>query len=76
MLDRSRALFSVALRNAIRCTLGAGTLGLAAGAAAAAEQSQAPALEEVVVTAQFRTENLQDTPIAITAVTADMLEAR
>jgi len=33
-------------------------------------------LEEVVVTAQFRAQNLQDTPIAITAVNAEMLEAR
>ena len=33
-------------------------------------------LQEVVVTAQFREEDLQDTPIAITAVTAEMLEAR
>ena len=33
-------------------------------------------LEEVVVTAQFREQSLQDTPIAITAVSAEMLEAR
>lgn len=33
-------------------------------------------LEEVVVTAQFRKQNLQETPIAITAVTAQMLESR
>ncbi len=33
-------------------------------------------LEEVVVTAQFRSQPLQDTPIAITAVTADMIENR
>ena len=33
-------------------------------------------LEEVVVTAQFRSQKLQDTPIAITAVNAEMLEAR
>jgi len=33
-------------------------------------------LEEVVVTAQFREQNLQQTPIAITAVTAGMLESR
>jgi len=33
-------------------------------------------LQEVVVTVQFREENLQDTPIAITAVMAEMLEAR
>ena len=33
-------------------------------------------LEEVVVTAQFREEKLQDTPVAITAVNAAMMEAR
>ncbi|HWL63568.1 MAG TPA: TonB-dependent receptor [Steroidobacteraceae bacterium] len=33
-------------------------------------------LEEVVVTAQFREQNVQDTPLAITAVSAEMLEAR
>lgn len=33
-------------------------------------------LDEVVVTAQFREQSLQDTPIAITAFSADMLEAR
>jgi iron complex outermembrane receptor protein len=33
-------------------------------------------LEMVVVTAQFRSQNIQDTPLAITAITADMLEAR
>jgi iron complex outermembrane receptor protein len=40
----------------------------------AAEQSMV--LEEVLVTAQFRSERLQETPIAITAVTADMLQQR
>ena len=33
-------------------------------------------LAEVVVTAQFREQRLQDTPIAITAVNADLLEQR
>jgi iron complex outermembrane receptor protein len=33
-------------------------------------------LEEVIVTAQFREEKLQDTPIAITAVNAELLAAR
>src|SRR5690606_21364620 len=33
-------------------------------------------LEEVIVTAQYRAESLQETPIAITAVTAADLEAR
>lgn len=33
-------------------------------------------LEEVVVTAQFREQSVQDTPLSITAVSAEMLEAR
>ncbi len=33
-------------------------------------------LEEVTVTAQFRKQNLQDTPLSITALTADMMTAR
>jgi len=33
-------------------------------------------LEEIVVTAQFRSQNLQDTPIAITALNSEMMEAR
>lgn len=41
-------------------------------------QQAAPAtgVEEIVVTAQFRAQNLQETPIAITAVNREMLEAR
>ena len=34
------------------------------------------ALEEVIVTAEFRATNVQNTPLAVTAVNADMLEAR
>lgn len=33
-------------------------------------------IEEIVVTAEFRETNVQDTPLAITAVSGDMLEAR
>ena len=33
-------------------------------------------LEEIVVTARFREENLQQTPLAISAFTGDVLEAR
>lgn len=40
------------------------------------ETAAASALPEVTVTAQFRSQNLQKTPIAITAMTADMLESR
>jgi iron complex outermembrane receptor protein len=42
----------------------------------ASDGEPAGALEEVIVTAQFRQENLQETPIAITALSAQMLEAR
>lgn len=41
-----------------------------------AAERQLAELNEVVVTAQFREQRLQDTPIAITAVNAEMLEAR
>jgi iron complex outermembrane receptor protein len=46
--------------------------------AQAAEETDAErgGLQEVVVTAQFREQNLQQTPIAITAVTSEMLEQR
>jgi iron complex outermembrane receptor protein len=47
---------------------------IAASATAVAQESDG--LEEVVVTAQFREQNLQTTPIAITAVTGEMLELR
>ena len=43
------------------------------GSAASAGGDQ---LSEVVVTAQFRRENLQTTPIAITAITSQMIEDR
>src|SRR5688572_388780 len=56
-------------------------LAVAMVAAPAAAQDEAaaadaPAGDEIVVTAQFRAQNLQDTPLAITAVNAEMLEAR
>jgi iron complex outermembrane receptor protein len=67
---------------------GQGTLALglilAATAASAQQATQtdptpaadAGKTEEIVVTAQFRTQRLQDTPLAITAVNSAMLEAR
>jgi iron complex outermembrane receptor protein len=56
-------------------------LAVATAAAPAAAQDEAAAADanvgdEIVVTAQFRAQNLQDTPLAITAVNAEMLEAR
>ncbi|WP_338466538.1 TonB-dependent receptor [Novosphingobium sp. ZN18A2] len=48
----------------------------AAPAAQAPVQDGASAGAEIVVTAQFRKQNLQNTPLAITAVNSAMLEAR
>src|SRR5258705_8697863 len=43
---------------------------------AADEQASSGVLEEIVVTARYREEKLQETPIAITAITATELQAR
>ncbi len=45
-------------------------------AAAAANQRESTGLEEIVVTAQRRSESLQSVPIAVSAVTGAQLEAR
>jgi len=52
------------------------TTGAQTGASEPAASDPAGAIEEIVVTAQFREQSLQDTPIAITAVSAAMLDAR
>ncbi len=69
-------------RNA-RFALAASVVALTAStfAVPAMAQEQSPEAEthgggEIIVTAQFRQQNLQDTPLAITAVNAEMLEAR
>jgi iron complex outermembrane receptor protein len=51
---------------------------IAQGAAFAQQADQAGAADpgEIIVTAQFREQNLQETPLAITAVNSAMLEAR
>ena len=49
---------------------------MACGNALAQQPEATDQLEEITVTAQFRSQNLQETPLAITAVTGDMLEAR
>ncbi|MEP6867494.1 MAG: hypothetical protein ABJA20_03175, partial [Novosphingobium sp.] len=57
----------------------AGSLLLAAVPALADEAKENAAASsepEIIVTAQFREQRLQDTPLAITAVNAKMLEAR
>jgi len=61
-------------RISMLCAAAAGCMAVAAamGAAATTDQSaqggdQSTQLTEIVVTAQFRKENLQDVPLAITA---------
>ncbi|HEY8521369.1 MAG TPA: TonB-dependent receptor [Gammaproteobacteria bacterium] len=66
-----------------RAPRGAAALGLLAAAVAAAlpqadaqEQESDRGLEEILVTARFREENLQETPLAITAFTGELMEER
>ena len=64
-----------------RAPRGAAAFGLlAAGMAAVLPQAVAQegdrGLEEILVTARFREENLQETPLAITAFTGEIMEAR
>jgi iron complex outermembrane receptor protein len=67
---------SVVTRSAVAAALG--ILAPISGPVGAAEERPAggSTLEEVIVTAQFRRENLQDTPLAITAISAESLQAR
>jgi iron complex outermembrane receptor protein len=51
-------------------------VGAATGSMASAQEGQRVALEEVIVTAQKREENLQEVPLAITAIGAAELDSR
>jgi iron complex outermembrane recepter protein len=48
--------------------------GLACASVWAADAATAPALEEIIVTAQKRSENLQDVPISVVAISAQQLK--
>ena len=58
---------------AVRLALG---FGLSGAAMAATPAASGDALEEIVVTAQFREQNVQNTPLSITAISGALLEAR
>src|SRR5690242_2907839 len=59
-------------RNLTRAALLAGSALVATPALA---QTSGTQLEEVVVTAQKRAQNLQDVPISVTAITQEVLKA-
>lgn len=63
------------LVSAIAAGLGMLCLGIIPAAAQTPGETSAGVLEEVTVTAQRREENLQTTPIAISAYSGEMLEA-
>ena len=56
--------------------LASGALLLAQGAMAQEANKPDTGVAEIVVTAQFQSQKLQDTPLAITAINASGLEAR
>ncbi|MWV26472.1 TonB-dependent receptor [Aurantiacibacter rhizosphaerae] len=67
---------SVASSLAIAACIGTPAFAQDESAAQEDSQTRQNQTNVIVVTAEFREANLQDTPIAITAVNADMLEAR
>ncbi|MFO7286389.1 MAG: TonB-dependent receptor [Gammaproteobacteria bacterium] len=65
-----------ALRTLKLCSLAAALVCTVESRAQAPSRGAAGGLEEVVVTARYREERLQDTPIAISAVTAEDIQVR
>jgi iron complex outermembrane recepter protein len=66
----------LATTSIISLALGLSAQAVAAEAAAAEAKSDTAGLEEIVVTAQKRSENLQDTPISISVLSSKALEDR
>ena len=64
---------SIGLALALGATF---AIGSSVHAAETAVQAESDVLETITVTARYRSEDLQKTPIAITALSADALEAR
>ena len=70
---------SVAVAHAsVASAAAAGVISLLGTSPVSAQQSteESAGLQEVVVTARYREESLQQTPIAITAITAEDLQQR
>jgi iron complex outermembrane receptor protein len=83
-MERPNMVKHARLKSVLAAAAGIGALALASPALAQSQDPQAGAREDaaeatsgaIIVTAQFREQDLQDTPIAITAMNAEMLEAR
>jgi iron complex outermembrane recepter protein len=73
-ISNHKSMFRAAL--AVSASLGALCVGAPAFAQDAAKPADEAGANDIVVTAQFRKEKLQDTPIAITAISGATLEAR
>src|SRR5579863_10544336 len=73
-----KSTVQASVRRMLRPWVLSAIAAMAVAGQAAADQATTPSdsLEEIVVTAQFRQQNLQDTPLAITAITAAMMEER
>ena len=76
----SQGFFQVrTLTSVAALTVGA-VIGLSSSfgpySASAAEKAEAAPIGEVIVTARFRQENLQQTPLAITALTGEQLAVK
>src|SRR5690606_6849735 len=90
MRSRTRLLSGVSTAGRLLGFAAAVTSTLVPAALAQQEPAQAPGtetaesdrtagssgLQEIIVTAQFRSESVQDAPLSITAVSAEMLTAR
>src|SRR5687768_7168164 len=80
--DLRMASFARAAQARTLLVIGVSAIGLMGSVARAQDETDPEAAEsdagnsEIVVTAQFREQSLQDTPLAITAVNSEMLEAR
>ncbi len=76
-LPRNNRIATTALKGASLLGLAMGMIAATPALAADADApAAAPKVEEIIVTAQFHTQKLQDTPIAITALSGSSLEDR
>ena len=78
MIMRTVSLRRAASLGAVAAVLALGAPAMAQAGNEAGSEAEARGDDSnvIVVTAQFREQNLQDTPIAITALNAEMIEAR